>query len=210
MIRHGGDSGSSSTTVAKLARAMCWALIFLAPASCSSEQPPPGSAVSTSTDSPALDTFFREPFQEPLGYSIFSANAKKRIFERFGKPTNETSTQYPARTSTELIWSTTLAYNGVTFVVDESTDRTETWLQSIDVRSSEHVLAYGLRIGSSRKDIELAFPGSHFIEYDGGIRSGTEIYETRGDVTAGTALELRVDFGNDGQVTRFMIESIEL
>jgi len=210
VTRHGGDSESSSTTVANLARALCWVLVFLAPASYSGEQPQPDGAVSTSTDSSALGTFFREPFQEPLGYSLFSANAKERIFERFGKPTNETSTQYPARTSNELIWSTTLEYNGVTFMVGESADRTETWLQSIDVRSSEHILAYGLRIGSSCKDIELAFPGSRFIEYDGGIRSGKEIYETRGGVTAGTAMELRVDFGNDGQVTRFMIESIEL
>ena len=55
-----------------------------------------------------------------------------------------------------------------------------------------------------------AFHDSQYIEYDGGIRFGTEIWEARGNVTLATAMELQIDIGDDDVVTRFMIESIEL
>ena len=205
-----GGGRNAFAPVVNSARNLCWVLLLIPLASHSNNQSEPDGAISTTADSSALSAFFHEPFQKPLGYTFFLSDAKERILQRFGKPTKEMSTQYPARTSDELIWSTTLTYSGITLVVGESEDRSKSWLESIDVRTDEHILAHGLRVGSPRTDVELAFSSSHFIEYDGGIRFGTEIYEFRGEVTLGTAMELRVDIGLDGRVTRFMIESIEL
>jgi len=168
------------------------------------------NSTSSSAQSSTLSAFFHEPFQQPLGYGFFLANAKERILERFGDPISESSSRYSARTSDEQLWSTRLEYGGITFVIGESADRARTWLESIDVRGKEHILANGLRVGSSRSDVVEAFHDSHYIGYDGGIRFGTEIWEARGNVTLATAMELQIDIGDDDVVTRFMIESIEL
>ncbi|MDJ0792747.1 MAG: hypothetical protein QNI98_00785 [Woeseiaceae bacterium] len=167
-------------------------------------------STSSSAQSSTLSAFFHEPFQQPLGYEFFLWNAKERILERFGDPMSESSSQYSARTSDEQLWSTTLEYRGITFVIGESEDRTKTWLESIDVRGNEHIMAFGLRVGSSRSDVEKAFQDSQYIEYVGGIRFGAEIWEARGKVNLTTAMELRIDIGADDVVTRFMIESIDL
>ena len=165
---------------------------------------------SVSAESSALSAFFHEPFQQSLGYSFFLWDAKERILERFGDPISQSSSQYSARTSDEQLWSTKLEFSGIVFVIGESEDRTRTWLESIDVRGKEHILAYGLRIGSSRSDVLEAFHDSQYIEFDGGIRFAEEVWEVRDEVTLATAMELRIDIGEDGLVTRFMIESIEL
>ena len=165
---------------------------------------------SSSANSSTLTSFFHEPFQQPLGYEFFLWNAKERILERFGDPMSESSSRYSARTSDEQLWSTKLEYRGITFVIGESEDRTKTWLESIDVRGNEHIMAFGLRVGSSRSDVEKAFQDSKYIEYDGGIRFGAEIWEARGKVNLTTAMELRIDIGADDLATRFMIESIGL
>ena len=165
---------------------------------------------SSSAESSTLASFFHEPFQQPLGYAFFRADAKERILQRFGDPVSSSSSQYHARTSEEQLWSTTLEYLGITFVVGESEDRTKTWLESIDVTGKEHVLAYGLRVGSSRSDVEEAFKDSQYIEYDEGLRFGAEIWEAKGEVTLETAMELRIYVGADDVVTRYMIEAIEL
>ncbi len=82
-----------------------------------------GEAVTTSAEQSALSAFFLEPFEEPLGYSMVLNDAKARILSRFGKPTSMSSAQYPARTSDENLWNTTLEYSGITFIVGESEDR---------------------------------------------------------------------------------------
>lgn len=165
---------------------------------------------SSSAQTSTLSSFFHEPFQQPLGYEFFLSNAKERILKRFGDPISESSSAYPARTSDEQLWSTKLEYRGISFTVGESEDRTKTWLESIDIRGKEHILAYGLRVGSSRSDVEEAFQDSQFVEYDGGIKFSEEVWEARGKVTMATAMELRIDIGADNLATRFLIESIEL
>jgi hypothetical protein len=165
---------------------------------------------SSSAQSSSLSAFFHEPFQQPLGYAFLQWNAKERILGRFGNPVSEFSSQYSARTSDEQLWSTKLEYKGITFVIGESEDRVKTWLQSIDIRGKEHILAHGLRVGSSRSDVVEAFCGAQYIEYDGGIRFSAEIWEARGEVVLETAMELQIDIGDDDVVTRFLIESIEL
>jgi len=210
VTEYGTGRRNPSSIVASLARIFFWVLLFWAPTTYSIDGSQPVEPASTPADSSALIAFFREPFQNPSGYSLFSANTREWIYERFGKPTNEMSKQYAARTSNELVWRTSLEYSGITLVVSESEDRTKTWLQSVDIRSAEHILAYGLRVGSTRKDIDLAFPNIHFIEYDGSIRFGAEIYDSIGDVAVGTAMELRFDIGKDDKITRIMIESIDL
>ena len=205
-------SGSENlcAPVTSLVRNMCWVLLCLFLASLALAQSEPDDTINTSAELSALSAFFHEPFKQPLGYSFFSWDAKERILERFGEPISGASSRYPARTSDEILWNTTLTYSGITFVVGESVDRTRTWLESIEVRARKHILANGLRVGSSRMDVVEAFRNSLYMEYEGGMRFGTEIWEARGEVTLATAMELRVDIGDDGRVTRFLIESIDL
>ena len=204
------DSGNIGAPAMLLVRYMCWVLLSSFLASPAIAQSEPDDTISTSAEFSALSAFFHEPFKQPLGYSFFSWDAKERILDRFGEPNTESSSRYPARTSDEILRSTTLTYSGITFVVGESVDQTRTWLESIDVHSSEHILANGLRVGSSQTDVVEAFQDSPYMKYDGGMRFGTEIWAARGEVTLATAMELRVDIGDDGRVTRFLIESIEL
>ena len=113
-------------------------------------QPNVEKAVTSSATSSALAAFFLEPFEKPIGYSMVLFDAKDRIHSRFGEPISKSSEQYPSRTSDEILWSTTLEYSGITFVVGESEDRTRSWLESISVWGDEHMLKFGLNVGSSR------------------------------------------------------------
>ena len=203
-------SGSPDALATPFVRNMCGVLLSLFLASSAIAQQEPDDTISTTAKFSALNAFFHEPFKQPLGYSFFSWDAKERILDRFGEPNSESSSRNPARTSDEILWNTTLTYSGITFVVGESVDRTRTWLVSIEVRDSEHILANGLRVGSSRMDVVETFRNSPYMEYDGGIRFATEIWEARGEITLATAMELRVDIGDEGLVTRILIESIDL
>ena len=173
-------------------------------------QSSPESNANTSADSSALSAFFHEPFEQPLGFSFFAWDAKERILSRFGDPDSKKSSRHSSRTSQEKLWSTTLTYSGISFVIGESEDRSRTWIEKIDVQGGDHVLAYGLRIGSPRSDVEAAFRDAHYIEFERGLRFVAEVWEAKGQKTLTTAMELRIELGADGRVMRFLIESIEL
>lgn len=164
----------------------------------------------TSANLSALNAFFHEPFQEPLGYSFFGWDAKERVLSRFGDPDSVESSRYSARTSQETLWSTTYTYSGISFVFGESEDRSRSWIEKIDVRSDDHILAYGLRVGSSRADVEAAFQESRYVEIDRGLRYSSEVWEARGRKSLTTAMELQIELGADGRVTRFLFESFDL
>ena len=170
----------------------------------------PERNANTSADSSALIAFFHEPFDQPLGYRLFAWDAKERILSRFGDPDSRKASRYASRTSQEKLWSTTYTYSGISFVIGESEDRSRTWIEKIDVQGGDHALAYSLRIGSTRSDVEAAFRDTHYIEFERGLRFEAEIWEARGQKTLTAAMELRIELGADDRVTRFLIESIEL
>jgi hypothetical protein len=178
----------------------------------------PATDVTTSARESRLHDFFHEPFEQPLGYSMVLADAKDRVLDRFGTPDSQSSSRYLSRTSDERLWSTVLTYDGMTISLGESEDRTRSWLEAIEITSNDYPLRFGLRIGADGDAVARTFSASNVLKDNGELRFGAEIRASRtgtayrpGEaVTVTSAMQLTITLDSNGQVSRILLEAIEL